>query len=485
MDRTPQEDDFIQTLPIADLDKGIVGWESQDDPDLPLNFTAYKKCLILLPVTIFRWVGLFAASALSPAIESLRDEYHEQDGFKAQMPTSMFVFGTILGPLFFSSASDIYGRHIVLLLATTVFCLCTAGCALSPTFDTLIVFRLFCGISASAGPNIGSVIITDLLPPRERGRLVSICLVAMILGLTSGPLISTIVTHKLGWRWVNWIILCPSAAVTGSIAIFGLETNPGTLLSRKTRKLQKELGRPDLRSAYISSKPDMAHHSNMYIMMAGLTRPLRLLFISPPVLIASFTFGAVFGYILVFFSVGPLVFKYQYGWDLLTTNFTYLSFLIGNIVGLAVCYKFCNRTTHCLGINATYEPEMRLWGCSRLAMTIPFTFLLHGVAVLKNWHWIIVLISLLPLGLGNAVLWVCFMTYVMEISPQYASSCITALIVLGNLISSLLLLAGATLYRRLGAWALMVFGFISLGIVVAIALLERYGKWLRMKFPID
>lgn len=32
-----------ELLPITNLDEAIVGWESQDDPEMPLNFSARRK----------------------------------------------------------------------------------------------------------------------------------------------------------------------------------------------------------------------------------------------------------------------------------------------------------------------------------------------------------------------------------------------------------------------------------------------------------
>ena len=76
--------------------------------------------------------------------------------------------------------------------------------------------------------------------------------------------------------------------------IFIVETNPHVLMARKVKRLQKELGRQDLRSCYTTDATPKSHTT---ILMNGLVRPTKMLFLSPLVfslsLYMAFTYGVL------------------------------------------------------------------------------------------------------------------------------------------------------------------------------------------------
>ena len=49
-------------LPLSDLDNGIVGWESQLDPEMPLNFADSRKWLLIALLAAITFISPFASS---------------------------------------------------------------------------------------------------------------------------------------------------------------------------------------------------------------------------------------------------------------------------------------------------------------------------------------------------------------------------------------------------------------------------------------
>jgi hypothetical protein len=43
--RSKRENERLEPepIPVTDLDRGVIGWEGQDDPDMPLNFPQKRK----------------------------------------------------------------------------------------------------------------------------------------------------------------------------------------------------------------------------------------------------------------------------------------------------------------------------------------------------------------------------------------------------------------------------------------------------------
>jgi hypothetical protein len=65
-------------LPLSDLHNGVVGWESQADPEMPLNFPEKKKWFILSLLASITFISPLASSmfAVSTSFLRLQGLYH-------------------------------------------------------------------------------------------------------------------------------------------------------------------------------------------------------------------------------------------------------------------------------------------------------------------------------------------------------------------------------------------------------------------------
>lgn len=68
----PDEEEFPEEVlyPVTDLDKGIIGWDSQDDPANPQNFAASRKWGLLALMSSMTLVSPLASSMFAPAVTS-------------------------------------------------------------------------------------------------------------------------------------------------------------------------------------------------------------------------------------------------------------------------------------------------------------------------------------------------------------------------------------------------------------------------------
>lgn len=120
-------------------------------------------------------------------------------------------------------------------------------------------------------------VIADLFVPEERGLANALSAVGVLFGPVLGPICGGFIAQRAGWRWIFWVLLCASATVTVLLEIFNRESYAPVLMARKTARLSKELGRPDLRSCYEDEDSGMTKGVKIRV---GLTRPLRMLFLS-------------------------------------------------------------------------------------------------------------------------------------------------------------------------------------------------------------
>ncbi|KAI8723718.1 MFS domain-containing protein [Fusarium sp. LHS14.1] len=468
--------------PVMDLDNGIVGWESQHDPQHPLNFSQSRKWFITGLLSAITFMTPFASSILAPTISYVADTYHETDLTKSSMPVSIFLLGYAVGPLFLSPLSEIYGRHIIITGANAFFCAWLIGCALAPSLDTLIFFRFMCGLGGSASQTVGGAIVADLFPVSERGKAMTLWMIGTMIGPSTAPVIGGFVAETIGWRWVNWITFIPATIIVIAIAILSCETNHQVLIRRKTRRLRKELNRPELRSCYIDpSAPDLTRRR---ILLNGLTRPIRLLFSSPIVFGVSLYIAFSYGCLYLLFNTIPMVFQGSYNWSIGITGIVYLSLLIGYMVGLSVFSALSDKTVVRMtkANNGVYEPEMRLPDCIYFAFIFPITFFWYGWSADKAVHWIVPVIGLVPFGIGIVGTWMPIQAYLIDAYAHYAASALAAFSVMRSVVAAFLPLAGPEMFTSLGVgWGNSLLGFIAIALIPIPTIVYKYGGRIRKR----
>jgi len=72
--------------------------------------------------------------------------------------------GLCIGPLIWSSLSDIYGRRLIFIVGTTIALAATIGTAVSTSYGTYMIARAFQGLGVSPGGTVGMAIINECVP---------------------------------------------------------------------------------------------------------------------------------------------------------------------------------------------------------------------------------------------------------------------------------------------------------------------------------
>ena len=80
-------------FPETDLDRGIVGWDGQDDPENPQNFASTKKWALLALISAFTFISPLASSMFAPAVGFVAEEFHETNETILSFSVSIFLIG--------------------------------------------------------------------------------------------------------------------------------------------------------------------------------------------------------------------------------------------------------------------------------------------------------------------------------------------------------------------------------------------------------
>ncbi|KAG4028901.1 hypothetical protein MFRU_018g00130 [Monilinia fructicola] len=472
-------------LPVSNLAIGIVGWDSQTDPEMPLNFPEPKKWILTGLLASITFISPLASSMFAPGVTFADKEFHNTSLILSSFTVSIFVLGYVVGPLILAPLSEIYGRRYVLTGGNIIFCVWQIGCALAPSLESLIGFRFLAGLGGSGCLTIGAGVIADLFHADRRGLATSLFSLGPLFGPVVGPIAGGFVAQRIGWRWVFWILFIAGTLITIGIEILNVETNPRLLIKRKVARLSKELNRSDLRSVY--DPGNSAHHSKSSVLVNAMIRPLKMLMFSPIVFILSLYMALVYGLLYLLFTTITTVFTERYHWAPEFCGLAYIGLGLGFFLGLVVVARISDVTVVRMtkANNGVFEPEMRLPACIFFACFIPISFFWYGWSIQGDVHWIVPIIGLIPFGFGMMGIFIPIQTYVIDSFPAFAASGIAALTVSRSLFGAFLPLAGPAMYEALGyGWGNSVLGLIALALIPAPMIIYKFGGKVRKRFPV-
>ncbi|KAM0262066.1 hypothetical protein ACHAPA_009429 [Fusarium lateritium] len=467
----------------------VVWWDGDKDRQNPYNFASWKKVLNCTLVSALTFITPLASSMFAPGVPQLMVEFNSQSPELASFCVSVYVLGFAAGPMLFAPLSELYGRQIVYHCCNVGFIVFVIACAKAPSLSSLIAFRFLSGTFGSAPITNGGGTIADMIVQEKRGAAMAAFTVGPLLGPIIGPVVGGVVTDALGWRWVFWIIAI-MAGVLSTIFLFASEeTYAPVILARKTTKLKKETGNPDLRS-----KLDAGLSPADYF-KRGILRPFKMLAFSPICIICGLYVGLAYAYLyLLFTSLTPL-FMRIYHFNTVHAGLTFLGLGVGSMVGVAYFSYSSDKYVKKKAATAkeqgvvdpaeSMKPEHRLPPLKTGAILLPAGLFIYGWTAEYETHWIAPIIGTAIIGVGNLLIFMSLQMYLIDSFTIYAASALAANAVMRSIAGAVLPLAGLPMYNKLGmGWGNSLLGFIAAALIPAPWLFIKYGEHLRKKFEI-
>ncbi|WP_405531684.1 Bcr/CflA family multidrug efflux MFS transporter [Streptomyces avidinii] len=194
---------------------------SPDSPSAPtpptatVPLTAARRTSLLVT---FILGGLTALPPLSmdmylPALPQVTDALHSPAA-TVQLTLTACLAGMALGQLVIGPMSDKWGRRRPLLIGMVVYVLATAICALAPTTELLISFRLLQGLAGAAAIVIARAVVRDLYDGDEMARFFSTLMLISGAAPIIAPLIGGQVLRFADWRGVFLVLTVVGAVLT-------------------------------------------------------------------------------------------------------------------------------------------------------------------------------------------------------------------------------------------------------------------------------
>ncbi|MCX6255570.1 MAG: sugar porter family MFS transporter [Bacteroidia bacterium] len=138
---------------------------------------------------------------------------------------SSLLVGAIIGAFGSGVLSDMYGRKKVLIVVALFFAVSCTLTALATSSVVFISARLFGGLAVGAASVLSPMYVAEVAPPKNRGMLVSIYQLAIVLGILCSYTINYGL-HNIdnNWRWMFATGIVPS--VLFFVGLFFIPESP-------------------------------------------------------------------------------------------------------------------------------------------------------------------------------------------------------------------------------------------------------------------
>ncbi|MFJ3497212.1 multidrug effflux MFS transporter [Streptomyces sp. NPDC086091] len=162
-----------------------------------------------------------------PALPQVTDALHAPAA-TVQLTLTACLAGMALGQLVVGPMSDRWGRRRPLLVGLAVYVVATALCALAPTVEALIAFRLAQGLAGAAGIVIARAVVRDLYDGVAMARFFSTLMLISGTAPVVAPLVGGQILRVTDWRGVFVVLTVVGVVLAGVVAARLPETLPAS-----------------------------------------------------------------------------------------------------------------------------------------------------------------------------------------------------------------------------------------------------------------
>lgn len=182
--------------PAAPLDA-----PAENNPAMTRRETLEALSGILLGVFVSLLATTITSTALPRIVADLGGSQHSY----TWVVTAMLLTMTVSTPLW-GKLADLTNRKALIQVALVITVVSAAAAGFSQDMSALITFRALQGIGAGGLMSLATVLMSDIISPRERGKYMGLMGGVMAVAQIGGPLLGGVITDSfLGWRWTFFV----------------------------------------------------------------------------------------------------------------------------------------------------------------------------------------------------------------------------------------------------------------------------------------
>ncbi|KAF7626344.1 synaptic vesicle transporter [Aspergillus flavus] len=477
----------------------LVGWDHDEDPMNPRNFTVTTRVMATLIVSALAFV-VSAASSIESAVLRQNSAAYNVSEVVASLATGIFLLGFAAGSLVSGPLSEILGRNIVYTGSTSLFMVFVMASGLAPNIGAQLAFRFLAGVFGCPPLTCAGGTVADLWDPLEKTLIFPLYAILSFGGAVLSPVIASYLGQgTLSWRWTNWIVLIMAGLVLGLVVLFQPETYSPLLLKWKAHHLRQLTGDPRYQS-----KLDLDRTSLLSRIVTACGRQFSLAMYEPIILLLALYMTILYIVLFTFFDGYTHIFSDVHDLSQGLTNITWVAMYVGiMLAGLIVPGMYSsmknalkeeipsrdgNGNDNGASSNGqsqptkspSLNPENRLWYAMIGAPAIPISLFWMGWTDYKNISVWSPIVGSSLFGFGSICMFISSYMYVIDAYEIYAASALGFMTVTRYCAAGGMTVAGVPFYNNVGVqWTLTILGIISAVMVPVPYIFWKFGKVIR------
>ncbi|KAL9088164.1 MAG: hypothetical protein Q9165_006291 [Trypethelium subeluteriae] len=464
---------------LPEKEEYVVEFDGPDDPLHAQNWPFSTKMIISGILIFDSLAATLSSSIFSNAAPAIEQEFHVGREV-ATLGTSLFVLGYAFGPIIWAPVSELYGRRVPIILGAFGFGIFNITVAVSKDIQTLMLGRFFGGLFGSCPLAVVAAVFADMYNNKVRGLAIAAFSATVFMGPLIGPFIGGfIVTSYLGWRWTQYITAFMAFAACVSALLFQKESYAPVILVSKAselRRLTKNWG--------IHAKQEEVEVDLRQLISKNVSRPLRILFTEPIVLLVTIYMSFLYGLLYLFLTAYALVFQRVHGFTPGVAGLPYFGFIAGELIGF-VCVVAMN-PAYIRKLDANRNVPVPEWRLPLvMAGGISFTiglFWFGWTGYTKSIHWIVPTLSGLASGFGIFTVFLQLLNYIVDAYLMFAASAIAGNTFMRSLFGAVFPLFATYMFDGIGInWGMTLIGCIAALLVPMPFIFYFRGKQIRAR----
>ncbi|KAJ6022261.1 Major facilitator superfamily domain general substrate transporter [Penicillium herquei] len=483
------------------------------DPLDPLNWSGFQKHVILSIVMLKYFLFTYLTTTTVPSFTEIQTQYqinYSQVNWTVAVP----ALGLSVGPLIWSSLSDIYGRRLIFLVGTTIALVSTVGAAVADTYSGYMAARFFQGFGVSPASTVGMAVVNDLFFDYQRGQKLGLWVLALDSGLLLGPTFGGFL-DLVSAQWINWF----NAILFALLLVLELFFMPETLYPRQQMLINEiqlkgvqekdgaDAAKSEAGSQTLAPGTPIAEES----LLSNLPRTKKLAFVNLrpiPGMRHPKPWDSVIRFVLTFklpvIVIAVLGYSFVWYWWVLSvitmvpSAYAEYTPLIQGLLFLGLFLGTAVSEICCSGRLSDYivarlskrngtppEAEMRLWLAYPAILITAVGLIVWGVSIDQNYHWIVGQIAFFLFAAGIQIGNTAASSYIVDAYPLQSTSVVTFYAVFLNLSAFINPFFIASWEASVGwTWTFTTQALIVIiGGGLVMGTLHKFGGWMRGKAP--
>ena len=189
-----------------------------------------KKWKVMIAVSMGVFLATIDGSIVNIALPTLVRAFDTQFAVVQWVVLAyLLTIATLM--LSMGRLADIIGKKPLYLSGFIVFTIGSALCGFSQTEYWLIGARIFRAIGAAMMYGLGTAILTEAFPGKERGKAMGVIGSVVSIGIITGPVVGGFLIDAFSWHWIFFVNI--PVGLVGSIIT--LRYVPNVKFNRKQR----------------------------------------------------------------------------------------------------------------------------------------------------------------------------------------------------------------------------------------------------------